>query len=150
MVVIMTLSTNSVSLYQSWSWISMIPHSFRRVSFIYPNLDLHVAGVACKPGDAYSSGAPGLASMLEVHVIMTLAANSVSLCPSWSWVSMIPRSFRQVSYMYHVYGFTRGGCCMQTRRRLLFRSTRSRFYVGSSRVPPCFVVFKSNGLYELD
>ena len=46
----------------------MIPHSFRRVSFIYPNLDLHVAGVACKPGDAYSSGAPGLASMLEVHV----------------------------------------------------------------------------------
>merc|ERR1712074_509849 len=68
MVVIMTLSTNSVSLYPCLSWISMIPHSFRKVSFIYPILDLHVAGIACKPGDAYSSGAPGLASMLEVHV----------------------------------------------------------------------------------
>ena len=68
MVVNMTLSTNSVFLYPSWSWISMIPHSFRQMSFIYPILDLHVAGVACKPGGAYSSGAPGLASMLEVHV----------------------------------------------------------------------------------
>ena len=46
----------------------MIPHSFRHMSFIYLILDLHVAGVACKPGGAYSSGAPGLASMLEVHV----------------------------------------------------------------------------------
>ena len=45
-----------------------ITHSFRQMSFIYPILDLHVAGVACKPGGAYSSGAPGLASMLEVHV----------------------------------------------------------------------------------
>merc|ERR1711894_51495 len=54
--------------YPRPGWISMIPHSFRQVSFIYPILDLHVAGVACKPGDAYSPGAPGLASMLEDHV----------------------------------------------------------------------------------
>ena len=44
----------------------MIPHSFRQLSYIYPILNLHVAGVVRKPGGAYSSGTPGLASMLEI------------------------------------------------------------------------------------
>ena len=44
------------------------PNSFK---FGYPllNFNIHVTGVSTEPGGAYSSGALGITSILEVHVL---------------------------------------------------------------------------------
>lgn len=48
---------------------------------------------------------PGLLELLKsfMVVIMTLSTNIVSLCPSWSLISMIPHSFSQLSYIYTLF-----------------------------------------------
>ena len=67
MVVIMRLLTNLVFLCPKWYWTFLRPNSFK-FGFPLPIFNIHVTGVSTEPGGAYSSGAPGLTSISEVHV----------------------------------------------------------------------------------
>ena len=67
MVVIMRLWKKLVFLCPKWSWTFLRPNSFK-FGFPLPICNIHLTGVSTEPGGAYSSGAPGITSISEVHV----------------------------------------------------------------------------------
>ena len=107
MVVIMRLLKNLVFLCPKWSigrfW-NPIVSSF---VFLYLFCNIHVTGISTELGGAYSSGAPGLTSISEVHVFTQFCHINVLRIYGYG-IPLIGTLIINLSYLT-ITSYSRGG-----------------------------------------